>query len=125
LAGLFLSRNALESVRGTALAEVLREAFAKLTRGMLGKIQFSWSDLDEAFSRKVVEQNPVTVKRFGEIAQSILDQRVMTFNYRKLEADKSELPGSVRCISARLTAVGISSPTITSVTHCGPSRWRA
>ncbi len=91
LAGLFLSRNALESVRGTALAEVLREAFGKLTRGMLGKIQFSWSDLDEAFSRKVVEQNPCHVKRFGEIAQAVLDQCVMTFNYRKLEAGKSEL----------------------------------
>lgn len=90
LAGLFLSRNALESVRGTALAEVLREAFAKLTRGMLGKIQFSWSDLDEAFSRKVVEQNPRDIKRFGEIAQAILDQRVTTFYYRKLEADHCE-----------------------------------
>ncbi len=91
LAGLFLSRNALESVRGTALAEVLHEAFAKLTRGMLGKIQFSWGDLDEAFSRKVVEQNPYDVKRFGEIAQSILDQCVMTFYYRKIEAQKPEL----------------------------------
>ena len=91
LAGLFLSRNALESVRGTALAEVLREAFAKLTRGMLGKIQFSWSDLDEAFSRKVVEQNPRDIKRFGEIAQTILDQQVMTFYYRKLESDHGEL----------------------------------
>ena len=49
LAGLFLARNALVSVRGTALADELHAVFSKLTRGMLGKIQFSWSDLDEAF----------------------------------------------------------------------------
>lgn len=90
LAGLFLSRNALESVRGTALAEVLREAFAKLTRGMLDKIQFAWSDLDEAFSRKVVEQNPRDVQRFGRIAQSILNQQITGFYYRKLGASTGE-----------------------------------
>lgn len=84
LAGLFLARNALESVRGTPLAAVLRSAFGQLTRGMLGKIQFSWSDLDAAFSRKAVEQNPRDVKRLGEIAQAILQQLVTTFYYRKL-----------------------------------------
>jgi len=91
LAGLFLARTALESVRGTPLAEVLRNAFAKLTRGMTGKIQFSWSSLDEAFSRKVVEQSPRDVKRFGELAKAILDQLVTTFYYRKLGAEHAEL----------------------------------
>jgi len=87
LAGLFLARNALESVRGTPLADVLRSAFSKLTRGMSGKIQFSWTDLDEAFSRKAVEQNPRDIKRFGELAKAILDQNVAHFYYRKLDAD--------------------------------------
>lgn len=91
LAGLFLARTALESVRGTPLAEVLRNAFAKLTRGMTGKIQLSWSSLDEAFSRKVTEQNPRDVKRFGELAKAILDQLVTTFYYRKLGAEHAEL----------------------------------
>jgi predicted DNA-binding transcriptional regulator YafY len=90
LAGLFLARQALESVRGTALASTLREAFAKLTRGMLDQIEFSWSSLDEAFSRKAIEQNPRDIKRFGEIAESILKQRIVSFYYRKLDADKSE-----------------------------------
>ena len=89
LAGLFLARNALESVRGTPLAEVLRRAFGNLTRGMSGKIQFSWSDLDEAFSRKVVEQNPRDVQRLGVIAKSIMDQLVTTFFYRKLGAESA------------------------------------
>ncbi len=91
LAGLFLTRNALESVRGTALAAVLHEAFAKLTRGMLGKVQFAWGDLDQAFTRKVVEQDPRDIKRFGEIAQAVLNQRVTNFYYRKLGADTGEL----------------------------------
>ena len=90
LAGLFLARNALESVRGTPLADVLRTAFAKLTRGMLDKIQLSWGDLDETFSRKAVEQNPRDVKRFGELAKAILNQLVTTFFYRKLGADEAE-----------------------------------
>lgn len=90
LASLFLARTALESVRGTALADELRAAFSKLTRGMMGKIQFSWSDLDDAFSRKTVEQNPLDAKRFGELAEAILRQLVTTFSYRKLNADKAE-----------------------------------
>jgi len=90
LAGLFLARHALESVRGTALENTMRTVFSKLTRGMLGKIQFAWSDLDEAFSRKTVEQNPRDMKRLGEIAEAILNQLVTTFSYKKLGADYSE-----------------------------------
>lgn len=91
LAGLFLARTALESVRGTPLAEVMQKTFAKLTRGMLGQIQFAWSDLDEAFSRKSIEQRPRDVKLFGEIAESVLNQLVTTFYYRKLGASSAEL----------------------------------
>ena len=91
LAGLFLARNALESVRGTSLATVLQEAFAKLTRGMVDKIQFSWSDLDEAFSRKTLEQKPRDIKRLGEITQSILNQQITNFYYRKITSEEAEL----------------------------------
>ena len=90
LAGLFLARKALESIRGTALADVLGQAFSKLTRGMLGQIQLSWSDLDEAFTRKAQEQNPREIKRFGEIAEAILNQFNISFCYLKLGAEKSE-----------------------------------
>lgn len=91
LAGLFLARTALESVRGTPLAEVMQKSFAKLTRGMEGKIRFAWNDLDDAFSRKTVEQRPRDVKLFGIIAESILNQLVTTFYYRKLGSEVSEL----------------------------------
>lgn len=91
LAGLFLARTALESVRGTPLAEVMQKVFAKLTRGMLGQIQFAWSDLDDAFSRKSIESRPRDVKLFGVLANSILNQLVTTFYYRKLGADSAEI----------------------------------
>lgn len=91
LAGLFLARTALESVRGTPLAEVMQKAFGKLTRGMQGKIQFAWNDLDDAFSRKSTEQSPRDVKLFGQIADSVLNQLVTTFYYRKLGAEVPEL----------------------------------
>jgi predicted DNA-binding transcriptional regulator YafY len=89
LAGLFLARVALESVRGTQLAEVMRTVFARLTRGIEGRIQLSWADLDQAFSRKAVEASSRDVKLFGNLAQSILDQREVTFFYRKLGADSA------------------------------------
>ncbi len=90
LAGLFLARTALESVRGTPLAEAMKQVFGKLTRGMRGKIEFAWNDLDEAFSRKTIERDPHAVKLFGKIAESILSQLVTTFHYRKLGAENSE-----------------------------------
>jgi proteasome accessory factor B len=90
LAGLFLARQALESVRGTALAETLGSIFSKLTRGMLGQIQLAWGDLDEAFSRKAIEQNPRDIKRFGQIAEAILNQRIISFSYKKLGVENAE-----------------------------------
>jgi proteasome accessory factor B len=90
LAGLFLARVALESVRGTRLADVMRNVFAKLTRGLEGRVSLSWADLDQAFSRKVVEAPGRDVKLFGRLAQSILDQTVVTFFYLKLGAENSE-----------------------------------
>lgn len=91
LAGLFLARTALESVRGTPLAEVMHKVFAKLTRGMLGQIQFAWTDLDDAFSRKSIEPRPRDVKLFGDLADAVLNQLVTTFYYRKLGANSAEI----------------------------------
>lgn len=91
LAALFLARTALESVRGTQLADVMQKVFGKLTRGMQGKVQFSWSALDDAFSRKTVTRHPRDVKLFGMIAETVMNQLVTTFYYKKLEAVKPEL----------------------------------
>lgn len=90
LATLFFTRTALQGIRGTRLADALSAAFAKITRGLLGQIQFTWSDLDEAFSHKSVQQDPSLIKPFGQIAKAILDQSETVFHYRKLEGEKAE-----------------------------------
>jgi len=90
LAGLFLARTALESIRGTALAHVLNEVFERITHGILGEVQFSWGDLDEAFTRKTTEANTTNVELFGKIAHSVLNQHIANFYYRKLGEEQFE-----------------------------------
>jgi predicted DNA-binding transcriptional regulator YafY len=90
LATLFFTRTALQGIRSTRLADALGAAFAKITRGMLGRIQFTWADLDEAFSRKTVKQDERLIKPFGQIAKAILDQTETVFHYRKLGGEVAE-----------------------------------
>lgn len=90
LAGLFLARHAIESVRGTQLEQTMREVFAKLTKSMQGKVKFAWSDLDQAFSRKVRGVPKTDLKLYGQLAEAVLQRREVEFSYRKLGAEKSE-----------------------------------
>jgi proteasome accessory factor B len=87
LATLFFTRTALQGIRGTRLADALGAAFAKITRSLLGKIEFTWSDLDEAFSHKSVQQDQSQIKYFGQLAKAILDQAETVFHYRKLAGE--------------------------------------
>jgi predicted DNA-binding transcriptional regulator YafY len=91
LATLFFTRNALRYIRGTRLSDSLSAAFAKLTRGMLGRVGFSWKDLDEAFSRKVTAQDGKLLRCFGQVAKAVLGQQEISFHYRKLGVDAAEL----------------------------------
>jgi predicted DNA-binding transcriptional regulator YafY len=90
LAALFLARNAVEAIRGSRLAEVLGTTFAKLTAGMLGKVRLTWSELDEAISRKGVRQDPRQVRLFGDLAKAVLDQHEISFTYHKPGGRKPE-----------------------------------
>ena len=90
LAGLFLARQALESIKGTQLEQTMREVFAKLTRAMEGKVNFAWSDLDRALSRKPAGATKTDLKLFGKLAEAVLHRREVEFNYRKLGSDKTE-----------------------------------
>ena len=89
-AGLFLARQAIESVRGTGLEETMREIFAKLTKMIEGQVQFSWSDVDRAFSRKVRGVAKADVKLFGKLAEAVLGRREIGFRYHKLGGDGAE-----------------------------------
>ena len=90
LAGLFLARQAIESVRGTALEQTMREVFSKLTKMIEGQVHFSWAEADRAFSRKVRGVARTDLKLFGKLAEALLERREVRFSYRKLGAAISE-----------------------------------
>lgn len=90
LAGLFLARRAIDSVQGTGLEESMREVFSRLTETIEGRVQFSWADADRAFSRKASGVAKSDMKLFGELAEAVLNQREISFHYRKLGADCGE-----------------------------------
>jgi proteasome accessory factor B len=91
LASLFVLRVALRSIRGTAMADKLRPVFAGMTQMLDGEVSFSWSDLDDAFSRKAFEVTGADLKRFGKLADAVLKRRVVSFCYRKLGATTGEV----------------------------------
>lgn len=90
LAGLFLARQAIESVRGTQLEQTMREVFSRLTQSMQGRVEFTWSDLDRAFSRKTPGVTKTDLKTFGRLGEAVLQHREVEFGYRKLGSDKTE-----------------------------------
>lgn len=90
LAGLFLARHAIEAVRGTQLEKTMREVFGRLTKSMQGKVRFSWSDLDQAFSRKVGGVSKTDLRLFGKLSEAVLKKREVEFNYRKMGAERTE-----------------------------------
>ena len=90
LTGLFLARQAIESVRGTQLEQTMREVFAKLTRTIQGKVKFSWADLDRALSRKASGVTKTDLKLFGKLADAVMTRRELEFGYRKLGSEQTE-----------------------------------
>jgi predicted DNA-binding transcriptional regulator YafY len=89
LAALFLTRTALEAIRGTSLEGTMREIFAKIVRPIEGNVRLSWSEMDEAFTRKMPEMRARDVTLFGELAEAVIKQHEVSFHYLKLESDKA------------------------------------
>ena len=92
---LFLARKAVEPLQGTALEATLRDSFKRLSAALQGEVSFRWSDLDEAFSVKDSGVVPADVRLFEKLARSVLECRVLRFEYRKIDSKNWE-PRSVR-----------------------------
>ena len=90
LAGLFLARQAIESVRGTQLEQTVKAVFSKMTSAMQGMVKFAWADLDKALSRKPSGVTQTDLKLFGKLAEAVMQRREVEFRYRKLDSDQSE-----------------------------------
>lgn len=90
LAALFIGRAMAETLGGTELGEKLRSVFARLTRSLCERVELSWGELDEAFSRKAPTIRPREVKLFGELAEAVVRRRAVSFHYLKLGAAEAE-----------------------------------
>lgn len=89
LAALFLTRTALESIRGTSLEKTMREIFGKIIRPIEGTVHLTWAEMDEAFTRKMPEMKARDVTLFGQLAEAVIKRHEVGFHYRKLDADKA------------------------------------
>lgn len=89
-AGLFLTRTALDAVRGTSLESTMRGVFGKLLGFVEGDVNLSWTDMEEVFTRKMPEIRAREVSLFGELADAVVKRREIGFHYLKLGADKAE-----------------------------------
>lgn len=90
LAALFLARHAMKSVQGTKLAEALKPAFERLTRQLDGKVNMNWSSVDQVFTVKETGVVDADLTLFGKLAEAVLNQREVSFTYRKL-GDKESI----------------------------------
>jgi predicted DNA-binding transcriptional regulator YafY len=90
LVTLFLARQALSTVRGTRLEQVLAQAFERLTAGLSDEVSFSWSELDAASSVRATGVVEADARSFGALSDAILQGHEIGFNYRKLTRDVPE-----------------------------------
>ncbi len=88
LVGLILARNALGTMKGSALESSLRAGFQKLLAGMSDRITIPWSEVDQAFSVKSVGMTERDAFLFERLARAVLESRELHFDYRKLADEK-------------------------------------
>jgi predicted DNA-binding transcriptional regulator YafY len=122
LAGLFLARQALESVRGTALATTLREAFAKLTRGMLDQSSLGVRSM-RRFPARSSNRIHATSNASEKLRNPFSSSELRPFITENWMRKKASYDGSIHCTWAKWMAAGISSPMTWSAPPCGPSRF--
>ena len=85
LAALFLMCQTMKNVEGTKLAEVLQPAFERLVR----RFDVNWEDLSHFFSSKANGNLKLDLTTFGKLAEAVLSEQEVSFNYRKPEDKKA------------------------------------
>jgi len=82
----------MKSVKGTKLADALKPVFERLTRQLDGKVNMNWGSIDQFFTVKETGMVDADLTLFGKLAVAVLNQREVSFSYRKL-GDKE----SIKC----------------------------
>jgi proteasome accessory factor B len=84
LVSLFVARKAVEQYSGTAFEKPLATAFAKLTEGLSGEIEFNWQELDSEVTFRSVGLSRQDLALFEAVAGAIRQRRELEFAYRKI-----------------------------------------
>lgn len=90
LAALFLARHTLGNIQATLLGEKVKNVFSTVLDTLKEKLQFSWSELDHAFSVKAAAPKLSELALFQKVGEALLEHRPLGFRYRKAGADGPE-----------------------------------
>ena len=88
--GLLVAHKAIEQYRGTPFAQVLANAYKKLTGQLNAEAQFALGSLDAAFSFRPFAPEEADLKAFEVLTTAVRERRAVQFHYRKLGAGQSK-----------------------------------
>ncbi|MCX6972529.1 MAG: WYL domain-containing protein [Verrucomicrobia bacterium] len=107
---LLVAQKALEQYRGTAFEKPLRAAFGKLTSTLQDEISITLEDLGSAFSFRPMGAAGQELAVFNILAESVLSNRTIEFDYHALKKNKSERrriePYHLGCINNQWYLIG-------------------
>jgi proteasome accessory factor B len=113
LVSIFVAQKALEAYKGTAFEQPLRSAFQKLqaaTQSSGASVSVSWEDLDSEISFRHFGAFLPDATIFAELAKAIQNERLVQFEYKKLNAKTHEKrlvePWHLACVSGQWYLLG-------------------
>lgn len=99
---LFIAQKAVAQYRGTPFEQPLETAFQKLTLQLGTQAHYSLGNLDAALSFRPFAPGSIDLETFEAISRATQQQRIVTFSYRALAADKASTrrvqPYHVACV---------------------------
>jgi predicted DNA-binding transcriptional regulator YafY len=113
LVSIFVAQKALEAYKGSAFEQPLRSAFQKLqaaTKSSGASVSVSWEDLDSGISFRHFGAYLPDATIFAELAEAIQNERLVQFEYKKLNAKTHEKrlvePWHLACVSGQWYLLG-------------------
>lgn len=110
LVALLVAQKAVQQYRGTPFEKPIASAFDKLASGMKEQTGVSLHELSEAFSFKPASLAASELKAFENIAQAVVETRVIEFEYQSLTGTESQRrkvrPYHLGCIADQWYVIG-------------------
>ena len=87
---MLVAHKAIAQYRGTPFEHPLAIAFRKLTCQLDSSAKYSLGNLDEALSFRPFAPEDTDLESFEILTRALKERRVLTFQYRNLDADKHQ-----------------------------------